>query len=162
MKRCFSAAVAAFVLNFLLAFGMAHAAEASDSGASFRPGRVRAFAPESPTSVVLREGRSRFVRLTLAESCPALTQASRLAFQTGPSLTGAHEQGRQVPVVRGAVPTVVSNGTRHIYVVAINDNSRTTCQLAGVAVVDQAEFEAVAQLNGQRDNRYAGDGRPAG
>lgn len=164
MKTHRLAAAAFFVSLFVLALmaPVAQAAEASDTGASFRPARVRAFASESTNSVVLREGRSHYLRLSLAEGCPSLSQASRVAFQTGSSLPVADEGSRQVPVVRGAVPTVVSSETRHIYVVALNDNSRTTCRLAGVAVVDQAEFEAAAQLNGQRDNRYAGDGRPAG
>lgn len=160
MKRCFSAPVVSLVLVFLLTFLVPTAHAGPD--ASFRPARVRAFVPESSNSVVLREGRSRFVRLTLVESCPALGQASRLAFQTGSSLAAADETGRQVPVVRGQAPTVVSNGTTHVHLVAINDNSRTTCRLAGVTVVGQAAFEAAAQLHGQRDNRYAGDGRPAG
>lgn len=154
--------VAAFSLALFFVLSLmapaAQAAEASDSGASFRPARVRAFAPESPTSVVLREGRSRFVRLTLAESCPALSQASRVAFQSGPALAAADETGRQVAVVRGPAPAVVSSETPHAYIVSIGTNSRTACRLAGVAVVGQAAFEAAAQLHGQRDNRYAGDG----
>lgn len=153
--------VAAFSLALIFALSLmasvAQAAESSESGASFRPARVRAFAPESTNSVVLREGRSRFVRLTLAESCPSLSQASRVAFQTGSSLPVADEGSRQVPVVRKA-PTVVSNGTPHTFVVVINDSNRTACRLSGVTAVDQAVFDAASQLHGQRDNRYAGDG----
>lgn len=164
MTTHLAAAAAFFVSLFVLTLmaPAAQAAQPSDYGASFRPARVRAFTPESATSLLVREGRATYRRLTLAESCPALTQASRVAFQTGPSLTGAHEQGRQVPIVRGAVPTVVSNGTRNSFVVAITANSRAACRLAGVTVVGQEAFEAAAAVSGSRDNRYAGDGRPAG
>lgn len=155
MKRCFSAPVVSLVLVFLLTFLIPTAHAGPD--ASFRPARVRAFAPESPTSLLVREGRSRFVRLTLAESCPVLGQASRVAFQTGSSLTVASESTGQVPVVRGAAPIVVSNGTRSAFVVAITANNRVACRLASVAPADQAAFEAAA-VNGSRDNRYAGDG----
>lgn len=160
MKRCFSAPVVSLVLVFLLTFLIPTAHAGPE--ASFRPARVRAFAPESPTSLIVREGRSRFVRLTLAERCPALSQASRLALQTGSSLAAADETGRQLPVVRGPAPGVISSETPHAYIVAIDTNSRTVCRLAGVAVVGQAAFEAAAAAFGSRDNRYAGDGRPAG
>lgn len=165
MTTHLAAAAAFFVSLFVLSLmaPAAHAAEASESGASFRPARIRAFALENNQSLIVREGRSHYLRLSLAESCPALTQASRLAFQTGSYLAVADDGGRQVPVVRGALPTVVSNGgTRNQFVVAITANSRAACRLAGVTVVDQAAFDGAAQLHGSRDNRYAGDGRPAG
>lgn len=157
MKRRICAPMVSLVLIFLLTF-LSPMVHAGDS-ASFRPSRVRAFAPESATSLLVREGRATYRRLTLAKSCPALSHSDRVAFQTGSSLTAIDEQGRQVPVVRGQAPTVVSTGTRSAFVVAITANSRVACRLASVAPADQAAFEAAAQLHGSRDNRYAGDGR---
>lgn len=160
MKRCISAPVVSLVLTFLLTFLVPSAHAGPD--ASFRPARVRAFTTESATSLLVREGRATYRRLTLAESCPALSHASRIAFQTGSSFAAADDGGRQVPVIHGQAPAVVSTGTRSAFVVAITANSRVACRLASVAPADQAAFEAAAQLNGQQDNRYAGDGRPAG
>ena len=160
MKTHRLAAMAALVLIFLLTL-LAPAAHAG-SDASFRPARVRAFAQESAISLVVREGRSRFVRLTLAEECPTLAKAQRLSFQIGAGLVAAEQEGGSVPVVRNTVPTVVSRETRHAHVVAVNGNNRVACRLAGVAHVDQAAFDTAAAVHGAHDNRYAGDGRPAG
>lgn len=158
MKTCLLAAVAALALNFLLTVGMAHA----DSGVSFRPSRVHAFAAESANSVVVREGRERYLRLTLAESCPAVTGAERIAFQIGSTLTVADEPGARVPVTRGSAPAVITTETPHAHLVAISSNSRVACRLAGVAEADRSAFETTAAANGQHDNRYAGDGRAEG
>ncbi len=146
--------MAALVLIFLLTL-LAPAAHA-DSGASFRPTRVRAFAPEGPQSVVIREGRNRFVRLSFVDSCPALARAERIAFQVGSGISAVHQNGASVPVVRNTVPTVVSRETRHAHVVAINGNNRVACRLAGVAPADQAAFDTAAAIHGKHDNRYAG------
>lgn len=159
MKRCSSAPLVSLALIFLLTL-LAPAAHA-DSDASFRADRVRAFAPESTQSVVIREGRSRFVRLTFVDSCPALARAERIAFQVGSGLFATEQDGASVPMVRNTVPTVVSSETRHAHVVAINGNSRVACRLAGVTPADQAAFDMAAAVHGSHDNRYAGDGRPA-
>lgn len=164
MKTCHSAAaVVSLVLVFLLTC-LSSTAQAGSSGshASFRPARVRAFAPETPSSLVVREGRSRFVRLTLTEACPALTTAQRLSFQIGPGLAEVQAEGALVPVVRNNAPTVVSTATPHAHIVAIQSNSRVACRLAGVAEADQAAFDTAAAVHGKHDNRHAGDGRPAG
>lgn len=134
----------------------------ADSGASFRPTRVRAFSTESALSVIVREGRERYIRLTLAEACPAVASAERIAFQVGSSLFATDKNGASVPVVANTIPTVVSSETRHGHLVAINGNSRVACRLSTVSAVDRAVFEAAAATNGSHDNRYAGDGRPAG
>lgn len=160
MKTHRLAAMAALVLNFLLALLTPSAHASSD--ASFRPARVRAFAPESMQSVVIREGRNRFVRLSFVDSCPALARAERIAFQVGSSLFATDKNGASVPVVRNTVPTVVSSETRHGHLVAINGNSRAACRLAGVAPADQPAFDTAAAVHGSRDNRYAGDGRTGG
>ena len=154
MKTHLSAALVSLALLFLMTL-LAPSANA-DSGASFRPTRVRAFAPESAQSVVVREGRERYIRLTLAEACPALTSAERIAFQVGSGLFAAEQGGASVPLVRTTVPTVVSSETRHAHVVAINGNNRIACRLAGVTPADQAAFDTAAAVHGSRDNRYAG------
>lgn len=165
MKTCLSAAVVSLVLVFALALlpGLAGSAEPPGSSASpvtFRPARVRAFAPESATSVVVREGRERYVRLTLADACPKLADAQRLAFQVGPGLVAADHDGTLVPVVRNGAPVVLSAATPHAHVVVVTSESRTTCRLAEVADVDRDLFDAAATVHGSRDNRYAGDVRP--
>lgn len=167
MKMCLPAAVVSLVLLFCLALmpaiaGSAENHAALSSEATFRPARVRAFAPESDTSVVVREGRERFLRLTLAGACPALTNASRIAFQVGPGLVVADRDGALVPIVRNAAPAVLSAATPHAHLVAVGPEGRTACRLVGVAVVDQTLFDAAAAIHGQRDNRYAGDARSAG
>lgn len=152
MKTHRSAAMAALVLNFLLTVGTVHA----DSGAGFRPSRVHAFAAESANSLVVREGRERYLRLTLAESCPAVTGAERIAFQIGAALTVADEPGARIPVTRGSAPAVLSAATPHAHLVAINAEGRVACRLAGVAEADQAAFDTAAAQHGEHDNRYAG------
>jgi hypothetical protein len=167
MKTCLSAAAVSLVLMFALALlpGLAGSAEplgSSTSAVAFRPARVRAFAPESATSVVVREGRERYLRLTLADACPALAHAQRLAFQVGPGLVASDQDGTLIPVVRDGAPAVLSAATPHAHVVAVASNGRVACRLAEVAEVDRALFDAAATVHGSRDNRYAGDGRPAG
>lgn len=167
MKTCLPAAVVSLALTFFLALmpviaGSAESYAALPSDAAFRPSRVRAFAPESDTSAIVREGRERFLRLTLADACPALANASRIAFQVGPGLVVSDQDGLLVPIVRNAAPAVLSAATPHAHLVAVGPEGRTACRLVGVAVVDAALFEAAAAIHGHRDNRYAGDGRPAG
>lgn len=167
MKTCLPAAVVSLVLLFCLALTPAIAGSAENhamppSDAAFRPARVRAFAPESDTSVVVREGRERFLRLTLAGNCPALANARRIAFQVGPGLVVADQDGLLVPIVRNAAPAVLSAATPHAHLVTVSTEGRTTCRLAEAAEVDRALFEAAAATNGRHDNRYAGDGQPAG
>lgn len=156
MKTCRSAAVVPLVLMFLLIL-LAPAAHAG-TDARFRPSRVRAFAPDGSQSVVLREGRDRFVRLALAEDCPALATAHRVAFQIGAGLVAADQAGAAVPVAH-TPPTVVSTETPHAHLVAIDTNGRAACRIAGVADADRSRFDAAA-IYGSRDSRYAGDGRP--
>lgn len=167
MKTCLPAAVVSLVLLFCFALmpaiaGSAENHAALSSDAAFRPTRVRAFAPESETSVVVREGRGRYLRLTLAGACPSLANASRIAFQVGPGLVVADHEGALVPIVRNAAPAVLSAATPHAHLVAVGPDGRTACRLVGVAEVDRALFGAAAAIHGDRDNRYAGDGRPAG
>lgn len=167
MKTCLPAAVVWLVLLFCFALmpaiaGSAENHAALSSDAAFRPVRIRAFAPESDTSVVVREGRERFLRLTLADACPALANASRIAFQVGPGLVVADHDGALVPVVRNTAPAVLSAATPHAHLIAVRAEGRTACRLMGVAEVDRALFDAAAAIHGRRDNRYAGDGRPAG
>lgn len=157
MKTHLSAALVSLALLFLMTL-LAPSANA-DSGASFRPTRVRTFATESAQSVVVREGRERYIRLTLADACPALASAERIAFQVGSSLFATDKNGASVPVVRNTVPTVVSSETRHAHIVVVTTNSRVACRLAGVTPADQAAFDMAAAVHGTHDNRYAGDGR---
>lgn len=157
MKTCRSAAVVPLVLMFLLIL-LAPAAHAG-ADARFRPSRVRAFALEGAQSVVLREGGDRFVRLALAEDCPALATAHRVAFQIGAGLVAADQAGVEVPVAH-TPPTVVSTETSHAHVVVIQANGRVACRIVGVADADRLTFDAAAAVHGSRDNRYAGDGRP--
>jgi hypothetical protein len=167
MTRCLSAAATALALLFVMT---AFSAPAGSSGAaeqltdipSFRPDRVRAFAVESDHSVVVREARQRFLRLTLASPCPALISAHRLAFQIGPGLVAAVEDGTLVPIVRNSAPPVISVATPHAHAVVVGSEGRATCRLLDVAEVDQSLFDAAAAVHGRRDNRYAGDSRPAG
>lgn len=166
MKTRLPAAAVSLVLLFCLALmpviaGSAENHAALSSDAAFRPSRVRAFAPETDTSLVVREGRERFLRLTLAGACPALTTASRIAFQVGPGLVLADHDGALVPVVRDGAPAVLSSATPHAHLVAVGPEGRTACRLVGVAEVDRALFGAAAAIHGHRDNRYAGDGGPA-
>lgn len=167
MKRRFSAPAVSLVLMFLLALAVGPVAHAGSPGSaapgvSFRPDRVRAFAPETPSMVVVREGRDRYLRLTLTADCPALASAQRLAFQVGPGLVAADQNGTLVPVVRQSAPAMLSAATPHAYVVTVAAEGRTTCRLADVTPADRAAFEAAAAVHGHRDNRYAGTGRPAG
>lgn len=160
MKTHLSAAVVSLALVFLLTLlSSAAQAESIDVSPSFRPARIRAFAPETPSSLVVREGRSRYVRLTLADACPALASAQRIAFQVGSALPVADEPGIRVPAVHGAPPAKLSAATPHAYLVVIAPDARTACRLAGVAMADRATFDHAAAAHGARDNRYAGDGR---
>lgn len=167
MIRCLPAAATAFVLLFLLSVfsapvGSSGTVEQLTAMPTFRPARVRAFAVESDRSVVVREARERFLRLTLAAPCPTLINARRLAFQIGPGLVAAVEDGTLVPIVRNASPRVISPATPHAYAVVIGDEGRTTCRLLDVAEVDQSLFDAAAAVHGRRDNRHSRDGQSAG
>lgn len=163
MKTCLPAAAVSFVLLFCLVLmpviaGSAEIIDDLHSGAAFRPARIRAFTPESDTSVIVREGRERYLRLTLSEACPGLADGQRLAFQVGPGLVAADHDGMLIPVTRQSAPPVISPATPHAYLVTVATGSRATCRLSGVAEVDRSLFEAAAATNGGHDNRYAGDG----
>lgn len=167
MKRCLPAAATAFVLLFLLTVfslpvGSSGTAEQLTATPAFRPDRVRAFAVESDRSVVVREARQRFLRLTFAAPCPTLIGAQRLAFQVGPGLIAAVEDGTLVPIVRNTAPRLMSAATPHAYAVVIGLDSRTTCRLLGVTEVDRSLFDAAAAIHGRRGNRHSRDGQSAG
>jgi len=167
MTRCLSAAATALAFLFAMT---AFSAPVGSSGTveqltaipSFRPDRVRAFAVESDRSVVVREARQRFLRLTLAAPCPALISAQRLDFQVGPGLVAAVEDGSLVPIVRNSAPAVISVATPHAHAVVIGSEGRTTCRLLDVAEVDRSLFDAAAAVHGRHDNRYSRYGRSAG
>lgn len=166
MTRCLPAAATAFVLLFLLTVlsapvGSSGTVEQLSAMPAFRPDRVRAFAVESDRSVVVREAREHFLRLTFAAPCPTLIGAQRLAFQIGPGLVAVVEDGTLVPIVRDTAPRVISAATPHAYAVVVGLDGRATCRLLGVTEVDRSLFDAAA-AHGRRENRYSGDGRPAG
>lgn len=167
MTRCLPAAATALAFLFVMT---AFSAPVGSSGTvdqltaipSFRPDRVRAFAVESDRSVVVREARERFLRLTFAAPCPKLIGAQRLAFQIGPGLVAAVEDGTLVPIVRNSAPGVISAATPHAHAVVIGLDGRTICRLLGVTEVDRSLFDAAAAVHGRRDNRHGRDGHSAG
>jgi len=104
----------------------------------------------------LRERRSRFVRPTLAEDCPALVTAHRVAFQIGAGLVAANQADAAISVIHTA-PIVESPETPHAHLIAIDANGRVACRIARVAEADQAAFDTAAGVHGgSRDKRYAG------
>jgi hypothetical protein len=144
----------------LLTLTPPYAALAEEADVSIRTNRVREFAPESPSSVVLREGPSLYRRVTTRQACPELSTAHRIAFQIGTNLPAVEARGTWIPVNGRSNVKRVSSGTRHAAVVAISGDRRAACPIDKVDAIDEAAFDQVKRQNGSRDNRWSGDGSP--
>ena len=141
---------AALLVLALSATALAPPVLASDD--CIRVQQVRAFSVDSDRTLVVRQGPSRFHRVTLPEDCP-LESADRLGFVQGNSQFYVIGQGsRHIPANTSSLQTRFCTATPHAYVSIIENNKdrRTRCPILSIEASSQEAFQA-----GQvRDNRY--------
>lgn len=125
---------------------------ASASEDCIRVQQVRAFAVDSDHSLIVRQGPSRFHRVTLSADCP-IGRADRIGFVQGNSQFYVVGRGNDhIPVSRSSLQSRFCTATPHAFVSVIeNDKSlRTRCPIVSIEASTQEAFQA-----GQvRDNRY--------
>ena len=115
--------------------------------------QVRAFATESETTLIVRQGRSQYRRLAVEDGCP-LRSADRIGFAFGGNqFYLSSSSGRQIPVNTTTLGTRVCTATPHAYLVVIDDGSdlRERCRVQGITAATAADFETA---NPYVDNRY--------
>lgn len=114
---------------------------------------VRAFAAESDTSLVVRQGRSQYRRITVEAGCP-IRQADRIGFAVGAQQAYLQGAGARLIAVTGATGTPrLCTASPHAYVTFIEDGRdlRARCRIQGIEGADRAAFDAAGP---GRDNRY--------
>lgn len=135
----------------LTAVAVASPALASDD--CVRVQQVRAFSVESENSLIVRQGPSRFHRITVASDCP-LAEADRIGLVQGNSQLYVVGRGSQfIPTSGGSLSTRFCTATPHAYVSIIDDSQdrRPRCRIQAIEPTTAEQFEAA---NNTRDNRY--------
>lgn len=114
--------------------------------------QVRAFSVDSDSSLIVRQGPSRFHRITLAENCP-VGEADRIGFVQGNSQFYVVGRGsRQIPATTTSMQSRFCTVTPHaqISVIRNNEDRRTRCPILSIEASSREAFEA----GKVRDNRY--------
>lgn len=114
--------------------------------------KVRAFAPESETTLVVRQGKGVYRRIEVPAGCP-VTHADRIGFSYGNQLVYLQNPtGGYTRVTSGSIVGRFCTATPHSNVVLVNDreNFDSQCKIVNISAATQAEFEALQV----RDNRY--------
>ena len=114
--------------------------------------KVRAFAPESDTTLVVRQGKGVYRRIEVPAGCP-VAQADRIGFSYGNQLVYLQNPtGGYTRVTSGNMVGRFCTATPHSNVVLVNDrdNFDRQCMIVNISAATQAEFEALQV----RDNRY--------
>lgn len=155
MNRFFVAlAFAATVFSSIPAVAAPHAT----SGDTFiRIQRVREFVPESANTVLLREAKTKYTRVTTAGDCPVIADANRIGFQVGTNVYNIYSSGQYVGVTGDSVITQISAKTPHAAIVLIQDGRRYACSIASITAIEPSVFTDAAAAGLSRDNRYSGD-----
>lgn len=129
-------------------------AQASESQSDcVRINQVRAFTVESDTSVLVRQGKGQFRRITVTEGCP-IPRADRIGFAFGgQQLSTLGTGGRQIPVTTSGIQNRFCSASPHAYVTFIrdNDDQRERCRIQSIETIDRETFEASGTV---RDNRH--------
>lgn len=114
--------------------------------------KVRAFAPESDTTLVVRQGKGVYRRIELPAGCP-IHQADRIGFSYGNQLVYLQNpNGGYTRVTSGSIVGRFCSATPHSNVVLVNDQEDidSQCKILKISSATQDEFEALQV----RDNRY--------
>lgn len=118
-----------------------------DNDECIRTNQARAFAVESENSVIIRQGRENFRRVTVAENCP-LNDADRVAFFIGNNVASATIGGRTVPVNKSTISERICTKTPHARLAVIEDGvdqSVTRCAITSIAPANRTDFESIEQ-----------------
>lgn len=142
------------VLMAVLAFGFSLGAAAAPTNPDdcVYINKVRAFAPESDTTLVVRQGKGVYRRIELVAGCPVV-QADRIGFGYGNTLMSVHNPtGGYTRVTSSNMVGRFCSATPHANVVLINDRSNhdRQCKILTISPATEEEFDALRA----KDNRY--------
>lgn len=114
--------------------------------------KVRAFAAESDTTLVVRQGKGVYRRIEVPAGCP-IYQADRIGFSYGNQLVYLQNPtGGYTRVTSSNIVGRFCSATPHSNVVLINDHEDidSQCKILKISAATQSEFEALQS----QDNRY--------
>lgn len=114
--------------------------------------KVRAFAAESDTTLVVRQGKGVYRRIEVPAGCP-IQQADRIGFSYGNQLVYLQNPtGGYTRVTNNSIVGRFCSATPHSNVVLVNDQEDmdSQCTILKISAATQNEFEALQS----RDNRY--------
>jgi hypothetical protein len=117
-----------------------------------RVNQVRAFAAETDTSLIVRQGKGQFKRITVQAGCP-IEDADRIGFAVGSQqLYTQAVDGRFIPTNSTNLQNRFCTASRHTYLTVIRDNEdlRSRCKIQAIETVDRGTFDAAGAV---RDNR---------
>ena len=113
---------------------------------------MRAFAAETDTSPIVRQGKGQFKRITVQSGCP-IEDADRIGFAVGSQqIYTQAADGRFIPTNSTNLQNRFCTASRHTYLTIIRDNEdlRSRCKIKAIETVDRAIFDAAGTV---RDNR---------
>lgn len=114
--------------------------------------KVRAFAAESDTTLVVRQGKGVYRRIEVPAGCP-IHQADRIGFSYGNQLVYLQNPtGGYIRVTSSNIVGRFCSATPHSNVVLVNDREDidSQCKILNISAATQDEFEALHI----QDNRY--------
>ena len=114
--------------------------------------KVRAFAVESNTTLVVRQGKGVYRRIEVPAGCP-IYNADRIGFSYGNQLVYLQNPtGGYTRVTNGNIVGRFCSATPHSNVVLVNDREDIDrqCKILKISAATQDEFEALPR----QDNRY--------
>lgn len=114
--------------------------------------KVRAFAAESDTTLVVRQGKGVYRRIEVPAGCP-IRHADRIGFSYGNQLVYLQNPtGGYTRVTSSNIVGRFCSATPHSNVVLVNDREDidSQCKIVKISAATQDEFEALPG----KDNRY--------
>ena len=141
-----------FIAALLAVSGSAFASETNPEDCVYI-NKVRAFAPESDNTLIVRQGKGIYRRIEVENHCP-MQQADRIGFSYGNSLLYVQSAtSNYTRVTKGSIVGRFCTATPHSNVVFIDDDAEIDqrCRITRISGATQTDFEATQ--NG-KDNRY--------
>ena len=143
----------AALMSIALAAVAAVSAPALAADDCVRIQQVRAFSVDSDNSLIVRQGPSRFHRITVAPGCQ-LERADRIGFVQGSAQLYTLGRGSQlIPTSSSSLQTRFCSATPHAYISVIDngEDRRARCRIQGIEPSTLEQFQAA---DNSRDNRY--------
>lgn len=145
----------AIALSLLGASLVSAAPAVADSDAYVRVNGVREFVQETGNTVLVRQARTQYLRISLDSTCP-IADARRIGFKVGAGVTYSlvGSTGAAVPVNQGSTTPRIYSDTRHAWLISVNKNeTQYICKINQVEHVAPDVFTAAKARTGSADNR---------